>query len=38
MIEDNKDKAITFKILPKNSNFVLGSDDAISRGEIIVLK
>ncbi|MDO5981630.1 glycosyltransferase family 2 protein [Flavivirga spongiicola] len=37
MIEDNKNKAITFKILPKNSNFVLGSDDAISRGEVINL-
>ncbi|MDD7885215.1 glycosyltransferase family 2 protein [Flavivirga sp. 57AJ16] len=37
MIEDNKDQAITFKILPKNSNFVLGSDDAISRGEVISL-
>ena len=38
MIEDNKDKVITFKILPKSSNFVIGSDDAISRGEIIILK
>ncbi|WP_303317346.1 glycosyltransferase family 2 protein [Flavivirga abyssicola] len=38
MIEDNKDKQITFKILPKNSNFALGSDDAISRGEVIILK
>ncbi len=38
MIEGNKDKDVTFKILPKNSNFVLGSDDAISRGEVIILK
>ena len=27
--------SITFKILPKNSNFVIGSDDAVSRGEVI---
>lgn len=27
----------TFKILPKNSNFILGSDNAISQGEIIFL-
>ena len=26
---------VTFKILPKGSNFIIGSDDAISRGEII---
>ena len=38
MIEDSKDQVITFKILPKNSNFVIGSDNAISRGEVIVLK
>lgn len=30
-----KNKSITFKILPNKSNFILGSDNAISRGEII---
>lgn len=30
-----KDKNITFKILPNNSNFILGSNDAISRGKVI---
>lgn len=29
------DTSITFKILPKNSNFVIGSDDAVSQGEVI---
>ena len=29
------DPSITFKILPKDSKFILGSDDAISRGEVI---
>lgn len=37
MMESNTDnKFTTFKILPKESNFILGSDNAISRGEIIV--
>lgn len=31
----NRDKSITFKILPKNSNFIIGSDNAIARGEIL---
>jgi len=30
-----KNKGITFKILPKNSNFIIGSDSSKSRGEII---
>lgn len=35
-IENKKqDKSLTYKILPKNSKFVLGSDNAIARGEII---
>ena len=33
----NQDKSITFKILPKNSNFIIGSDNAIARGEIMNL-
>ena len=28
---------ITYKILPKNANFILGSDNAISRGEVVNL-
>ena len=35
MENKNQNKSITFKILPKNSKFVLGSDDAISRGEVV---
>ena len=31
------DSSVTFKILPKNSNFVIGSDDAVNRGEVISL-
>ena len=39
MIENaNKTKSITYKILPENSNFILGSNDAISRGEVIILE
>ena len=35
-IETNHlDTSVTFKILPKNSKFVIGSDDAVSRGEVI---
>jgi GT2 family glycosyltransferase len=29
-------KSLTYKILPKQSNFIIGSDDAVNRGEIIV--
>ena len=35
MENNNKEKSITFKILPKKSNFIIGSDNAISRGEIL---
>lgn len=39
MIEDGeKNIPVTYKILPENSNFILGSDDAISRGEVIILE
>jgi hypothetical protein len=38
-IEDKNDcKLLTYKILPKKSNFIIGSDNAISRGEIIVFE
>ncbi|MBP0905144.1 glycosyltransferase family 2 protein [Mariniflexile gromovii] len=33
----DKNKSITYKILPKNANFILGSDHAISRGEVLNL-
>ncbi len=39
MLESTKkNKLITFKILPQNTNFILGSDNAINRGEVVVLK
>ncbi|PKQ46950.1 glycosyltransferase family 2 protein [Confluentibacter flavum] len=31
-------KSLTYKILPNNSNFIIGSDNVISRGEIIVFE
>lgn len=37
MENKKKDKSVTFKILPKNSKFVIGSDNAITRGGIINL-
>lgn len=33
----NKNKLVTYKILPKNSKFAIGSDNANTRGEIINL-
>ncbi|WP_369793429.1 glycosyltransferase family 2 protein [Lacinutrix sp. Hel_I_90] len=33
--DSEKNKNITFKILPKNANFILGSHSAKSRGEVI---
>ena len=33
--KNTKNREITFKILPKDSNFIIGSDNAVSRGEII---
>jgi len=35
MEKTSKNKKVTYKILPNNSNFIVGSDDAITRGEII---
>ena len=38
MLEKNKHaEHVTYKILPKQSDFILGSDNTISQGEIIVL-
>lgn len=31
----NKQRTLSFKILPKNSNFVIGSNDAVNRGKVI---
>lgn len=31
----SENKSLTFKILPKKSNFIIGSNDAISRGKIL---
>lgn len=38
MENKNEDKSFTFKILPKNSKFALGSNNAITRGEIIIFE
>ncbi|MCF7560360.1 glycosyltransferase family 2 protein [Sabulilitoribacter multivorans] len=36
LMENNKKgKSVTYKILPKKAKFVLGSDNAITRGEVI---
>lgn len=35
MKKKSKQKNIAFRLLPKNSKFILGSDSAINRGEII---
>jgi GT2 family glycosyltransferase len=35
IIETLKDKNITFKIFPKNTNFIIGSDSRNDRGQII---
>lgn len=38
LIENNANNVgLTYKILPKKSNFIIGSDDAISRGEVIMI-
>jgi len=38
IIETLKDKNITFKIFPKNSNFIIGSDSRNDRGQIIKIE
>ncbi len=37
MDKEDKDKLLTYKILPGQSNFVIGSDNSISRGEVLNL-
>ncbi len=32
--EESKKNKVTFKILPNNAKFIIGSDDAVSRGEV----
>jgi hypothetical protein len=38
ILETLKDKSITFKILPKNANFIIGSDSRNDRGQIIKIE
>lgn len=38
IIETLKDKNITFKIFPKNSNFLIGSDSRNDRGQTIKIE
>ncbi|TDO71507.1 GT2 family glycosyltransferase [Flavobacterium chryseum] len=38
IIETLKDKSITFKILPKKANFIIGSDSRNDRGQIIKIE
>ena len=33
---DNMGKLVTYKIHPKEANFIIGSDNSISRGEVVV--
>lgn len=37
-IENNKYKGYTFKIIPKQSDFIIGSDSSNDRGEVIRIK
>jgi GT2 family glycosyltransferase len=34
----DRNEALTFKILPKNSHYIIGSNNAFSRGEVIVFE
>ncbi len=38
IIETLKDKSITFKILPKKANFIIGSDSRNDRGQIVKIE
>jgi GT2 family glycosyltransferase len=38
IIETLKDKNITFKIFPKNSNFIIGSDSRNDRGQVVKIE
>jgi GT2 family glycosyltransferase len=36
--EMNRNKGITFRIMPKNANFIIGSDSSSDRGEVVKIK
>ena len=36
-LEENKNKSFTFKLLPANSHFIIGSNSSYDRGEVIVI-
>jgi GT2 family glycosyltransferase len=36
--EKHRNKGITFRIIPKNANFIIGSDSSSDRGEIVKIK
>ncbi|TRX36789.1 glycosyltransferase family 2 protein [Flavobacterium sp. ZT3R18] len=36
--ERHRNKGITFKIMPKNANFIIGSDSSNDRGEVVKIK
>ncbi|UOK41138.1 glycosyltransferase family 2 protein [Flavobacterium enshiense] len=38
ILEKNKNKGFTFKILPEKSSFIIGSNNSNDRGEVIMLK
>ena len=37
ILESNKNKKITFKILPQASDFIIGSNSSNDRGEVILV-
>jgi hypothetical protein len=38
ILESSRNKGITFKILPKTANFLIGSNNSNERGEIIEIE
>ena len=34
-LEENKNKSLTFKLLPPSSGFIIGSNSSNDRGEVI---
>jgi GT2 family glycosyltransferase len=36
--ESHRNKGITFRIMPKNTNFIIGSDSSNDRGEVVKIK
>lgn len=37
MQHNSNKKSITYKILPKNANYIIGSDNVITRGKVVIL-